>query len=165
MKKILLTLFLINFYINTNLKGQTTITLDLPSINTEKGETIIENPKEKHNFLSTIIFEGQIGMSYGLESMFINFGGPGLKLKIAKKFRLGLNMASAIRIKTENDLPISQSRITASLGIMPSFTYKRLSAIVAFYTFKVDVMDEEGNIIKNADRLKPTFGLAYRFGK
>jgi hypothetical protein len=165
MKKILLTIFSLILYTTTNLNGQTALTLDMPNIRTEKDETIITNPKEKRSFLSTVIFDGQIGMTYGLQSLFINFGGPGLKLKIAKKFRLGLNMASAIRFKTENELPLSQSRIGASLGIMPSFTYKRLSAIVAFYTFKVDVSDEEGNIVKNAECLKPTFGLAYRFGK
>ena len=159
MKKILFAT-LTALTIGVNAKAQTVATAEPSSKTTNEKTTTTTTPS-----LSAVAFSGQVGVSYGSQSAFLNFGGPGLKFTLSKAVSVGLNMTPSIRFRTESDLPTVQSPVAVSLGIMPSIAYKKFSFIVAFHVFKVDVTTAEGQVIKGADRLKPTFGLAYKFGK
>jgi hypothetical protein len=157
MKKILLsTLTVLTISLST--KAQTVASIE-PTTKNNNDKTTTSGS------LTAVAFSGQVGISYGFQSTFLNFGGPGLKFSFNKAISVGLNMAPSIRVRNETDLAITQAPYAVSLGVMPSISYKKFSAIVAFHMFKVDVVNAEGQTVKGADRLRPTFGLAYKFGK
>jgi hypothetical protein len=159
MKKILLATLTV-LAISVCSKAQTIASTEPTSkSNNEKTTTTTSSS------FTAVAFSGQVGFSYGSQSAFLNFGGPGLKFSFNKAISMGLNMAPSIRVRNETDLAITQAPYAVSLGIMPSISYKKFSMIVAFHMFKVDVLNAEGQTVKGADRLRPTFGLAYKFGK
>lgn len=59
-------------------------------------------------------FEGQIATTTDSKGVFVNFGGPGIKLK-TKYFNLSLNMMPSLRFQEEGTKPL----VTPILGVGP----------------------------------------------
>jgi hypothetical protein len=88
-------------------------------------------------------FEGMIGLSYGNETLGINVGGPSLKYRIAKDFKIGVGAFPS--------LIIVDSKAYPRLAVSPIIEYKKWMAITPYYGFDT------------SNKAIWTFGLGYKF--
>jgi len=88
-------------------------------------------------------FDGMIAASYGTETLGINVGGPSLKYKFTKKFKVGAGAFPS--------LIIVDGKATPRLAVSPIIEYTNWMLITPYYGF-------------NASN-KPiwTFGIGYKF--
>ncbi len=70
-------------------------------------------------------FEGQIAATTNGKGCFINFGGPGIKLK-AKSFHFAINMLPSLRFQKEDPKPL----ITPILGVGPQFYFLKSKRLI-----------------------------------
>ncbi|ALM47455.1 hypothetical protein AMR72_00235 [Flavobacterium psychrophilum] len=88
-------------------------------------------------------FDGMIAMSYGSDTFGINVGGPSLKYKFTKGFKVGVGAFPSIMIADEKAVP--------RLAISPIIEYKNWMFITPYYGYDTK------------DKQIWTFGLGYKF--
>lgn len=88
-------------------------------------------------------FDGLLAVSYGNKSCGINVGGPSLKYKFSKKFKIGAGAFPS--------LFITKGKAAPRLAVSPIVEYRRLMFITPYYGF-----DSHNNAIW-------TFGIGYKF--
>jgi hypothetical protein len=88
-------------------------------------------------------FEGMIGVSFNKETIGINVGGPSLKFKFNKNYKIGVGAFPS--------LVIIDKKVYPKLGVSPILEYKNWMFIAPYYGYD------------NKDKLIWTFGLGYRF--
>lgn len=88
-------------------------------------------------------FDGMIAVSYGSETLGINVGGPSLKYKFTKSFKIGVGAFPSLIFVDDRAYP--------RLAVSPIVEYKNSMAITPYYGY--DAKDE------------PiwTFGIGYKF--
>jgi hypothetical protein len=89
-------------------------------------------------------FDGMIGVSYGTETLGINVGGPSLKYKFSKKFKIGAGAFPSLIIQ-ENGKALPR------LAVSPIIEYTNWMFITPYYGFDAK------------DRAIWTFGIGYKF--
>jgi len=87
-------------------------------------------------------FDGMLAVSYGNETLGINVGGPSLKYKFTKSFKVGVGAFPSLIVADDKAYP--------RLAVSPILKYKDWMAITPYYGY--DAKDE------------PiwTFGIGYR---
>jgi hypothetical protein len=88
-------------------------------------------------------FDGLLAVSYGSKSFGINVGGPSLKYKFSKKFKVGAGAFPS--------LFVTKGKAAPRLAVSPIVEYRRLMFITPYYGF-----DSHNNAIW-------TFGIGYKF--
>lgn len=88
-------------------------------------------------------FDGMIALSYGTETLGINVGGPSLKYKFTKKFKVGVGAFPS--------LIIVDSKAVPRLAVSPIIEYTNWMFITPYYGFNAD------------DKAIWTFGVGYKF--
>lgn len=88
-------------------------------------------------------FDGMIAVSYGTETLGINVGGPSLKYKFTKKFKVGVGAFPS--------LIIVDSKATPKLAVSPIIEYANCMFITPYYGFNAN------------DKAIWTFGVGYKF--
>jgi len=88
-------------------------------------------------------FDGMIAMSYGSDTIGINVGGPSLKYKFTKSFKIGVGAFPSIMIADEKSVP--------RLAVSPIIEYKNWMFITPYYGYDTK------------DKQIWTFGLGYKF--
>lgn len=130
MKKYVITALLIFSAVVTYAQQQPTTTTDA-----ELKNTMPKNVEAG--------FDGMLAMSYGSKSFGINVGGPSLKYKFSKKFKVGVGAFPS--------LFIAKGKAAPKLAVSPIIEYSHLMLITPYYGF-----DAHNNPIW-------TFGVGYRF--
>jgi hypothetical protein len=87
--------------------------------------------------------DGMLAISVGSNTIGINVGGPSLKFKINKNFRIGAGAFPSLVIIDNKAFP--------KLGVSPSIEYKHWMVIAPYYGYDAK------------DKMIWTFGLGYRF--
>ena len=87
--------------------------------------------------------EGMIALSAGSRTIGINVGGPSLKFKCNKNFKIGVGAYPSLVIIDKKAFP--------KLGVSPSIEYKHLGVIAPYYGYDAN------------DKMIWTFGLGYKF--
>ncbi len=87
--------------------------------------------------------DGMIAMSFGSKTIGINVGGPSLKFKFNKNFKIGAGAFPSLVIIDKKAFP--------KLGVSPSIEYKHWMAIAPYYGYDAE------------DKMIWTLGLGYRF--
>lgn len=100
-------------------------------------------PQLKPEKLVDLGFEGMIGLSFNKETIGINVGGPSLKFKFNKNFKIGVGAFPSLVIIDKKAYP--------KLGVSPIVEYKNWMFIAPYYGYD------------SKDQLIWTFGLGYRF--
>ncbi|HLA54844.1 MAG TPA: hypothetical protein VK623_01985 [Flavobacterium sp.] len=95
----------------------------------------------KNNFEAG--FDGMLGISYGSETLGINVGGPSLKYKFTKNFKVGAGCFPSLIVMDKKALP--------RLAVSPIIEYKRWMFITPYYGYDAK------------DKQIWTFGLGYKF--
>ena len=88
-------------------------------------------------------FEGMIGLSFNKETIGINVGGPSLKFRFNKNYKIGVGAFPSLVIIDKKAYP--------KLGVSPILEYKNWMFIAPYYGYD------------SKDQLIWTFGLGYRF--
>lgn len=88
-------------------------------------------------------FDGLLAVSYGSQTLGINVGGPSLKYKFSKKFKVGVGAFPSLVIADDKAIP--------KLGLAPIIEYKRWMFITPYYGY-----DSKNKQIW-------TFGIGYKF--
>lgn len=88
-------------------------------------------------------FDGMIAVSYGTETLGINVGGPSLKYKFTKNFKVGVGAFPS--------LIIVDSKAAPRLAVSPIIEYTNWMFITPYYGFNAD------------DKAIWTFGIGYKF--
>ena len=88
-------------------------------------------------------FDGMIGISYGSKTLGINVGGPSLKYKFTKNFKVGVGAFPSLIVLDKKALP--------RLAVSPIIEYKRLMFITPYYGYDAK------------DKMIWTFGFGYKF--
>jgi hypothetical protein len=88
-------------------------------------------------------FEGMVGLSFNKETIGINVGGPSLKFKCSKDFKIGVGAFPSLVVIDEKAFP--------RLAVSPIIEYKHWMIITPYYGY-----DTKDNQIW-------TYGLGYRF--
>ncbi|MDV6169734.1 hypothetical protein R1T16_14955 [Flavobacterium sp. DG1-102-2] len=88
-------------------------------------------------------FDGMLAMSYGSSTFGINVGGPSLKYKFTKKFKVGVGAFPSLIIADDKAVP--------RLAVSPIIEYNNWMFITPYYGYD------------NKDKQIWTFGLGYKF--
>lgn len=88
-------------------------------------------------------FDGLLAVSYGSQTLGINVGGPSLKYKFSKKFKVGVGAFPSLVIADDKAIP--------KLGLAPIIEYNRWMFITPYYGY-----DSKNKQIW-------TFGFGYKF--
>jgi len=88
-------------------------------------------------------FEGMIGLSFGDDIVGINVGGPSLKFKFSKNFKIGVGAFPSLVVVDKKAYP--------KLGVSPILEYKKWMIITPYYGYDAN------------DKTIWTFGLGYKF--
>ena len=88
-------------------------------------------------------FDGMLGLSYGTKTFGINVGGPSLKYKFSKKFKIGAGAVPSLIIQDSKAFP--------RLAVSPIIEYTNWMFITPYYGFNA----------KN--KAIWTFGIGYKF--
>lgn len=106
--------------------------------------------------VAVVATNGLVGAAYSPSgnSMFLNFGGPGIKCSV-KKWSFGVAMYPSMRLRLDDKLP----NVSAQLGGGFNIAYDRFSIIVPFY-----LTGASPSGTANVE-MAPAFGLAVRIGK
>jgi hypothetical protein len=88
-------------------------------------------------------FDGLLAVSYGSETLGINVGGPSLKYKFTKKFKVGVGAFPSLFIADDKAVP--------RLAVSPIVEYNRWMFITPYYGYDA----------KNKQIW--TFGIGYKF--
>lgn len=88
-------------------------------------------------------FDGMLGLSYGTDTMALNVGGPSLKYKFNKNFKVGIGaFPSLIHM---------DDKVQPRLAFSPIVEYKRWMLITPYYGYNSE------------DKMIWTFGVGYKF--
>jgi opacity protein-like surface antigen len=111
--------------------------------------------KPKTN-VSVVATNGLVGAAYSPSgsSVFLTFGGPGLKCTTGK-ISFGVAMYPSLRVRTD----AAQTSVSGILGGGFNIGYDRFSIIVPFY-----LTGKSASGTPNVE-MAPAFGLAVRIGK
>lgn len=88
-------------------------------------------------------FDGMIAMSYGSDTFGINVGGPSLKYKFTKGFKIGVGAFPSLMIADDKAVP--------RLAVSPIIEYRNWMFITPYYGYDTK------------DKQIWTFGLGYKF--
>jgi len=88
-------------------------------------------------------FDGMLAVSYGSKTFGINVGGPSLKYKFTKNFKIGAGAFPSLLIMDKKAQP--------RLAVSPIIEYKNWMLITPYYGYN------------SKDRMIWTFGLGYKF--
>lgn len=88
-------------------------------------------------------FDGMLAMSYGSDTFGINVGGPSLKYKFTKKFKVGVGAFPSLIIADDKALP--------RLAVSPIIEYNNWMFITPYYGYD------------SKDKQIWTFGIGYKF--
>lgn len=88
-------------------------------------------------------FDGLLAVSYGSDALGINVGGPSLKYKFTKKFKVGVGAFPSLFISDDKAVP--------RLAVSPIIEYNRWMIITPYYGY-----DSKNKQIW-------TFGIGYKF--
>ena len=88
-------------------------------------------------------FDGMLAVSYGSKAMGVNVGGPSLKYKFTKNFKVGVGAFPSLFVMDDKAVP--------RLAVSPIIEYKRWMLITPYYGY-----DSNNKQIW-------TFGVGYRF--
>lgn len=88
-------------------------------------------------------FDGMIAMSYGSDTFGINVGGPSLKYKFTKSFKIGVGAFPSLMIADDKAIP--------RLAVSPIIEYKNWMFITPYYGYDTK------------DKQIWTFGVGYKF--
>ncbi|MDI1256990.1 MAG: hypothetical protein PSV16_12910 [Flavobacterium sp.] len=72
-------------------------------------------------------FDGMIGVSYGSKTLGINVGGPSLKYKFTKNFKMGIGAVPSLIVMDSKAMP--------RLAVSPIIEYKRWMFITPYYGY------------------------------
>jgi hypothetical protein len=103
--------------------------------------TAIQGVKLPKNFEAG--FEGMLAVSYGSDTFGVNVGGPSLKYKFSKNFKVGAGAFPSLVILDKKAVP--------RLAVSPIIEYKRWMFITPYYGYDAE------------NRQIWTFGLGYKF--
>lgn len=107
----------------------------------ETAPEVTEQPKKIKNVEAG--FDGLLAMSYGSKALGINVGGPSLKYKFTKKFKVGVGAFPSLFISDDKAVP--------RLAVSPIVEYNRWMLITPYYGY-----DSKNKQIW-------TFGIGYKF--
>ncbi len=107
----------------------------------EKTEVPVPPKPEEKKFEAG--FDGMIGVSYGSETLGINVGGPSLKYKFTKDFKVGAGAFPSLILVDDRAYP--------KLAVSPIIEYKKWMLICPYYGY--DPKDEQ----------IWTLGIGYKF--
>ncbi|KGO87297.1 hypothetical protein Q765_06420 [Flavobacterium rivuli WB 3.3-2 = DSM 21788] len=88
-------------------------------------------------------FDGMLAVSYGTKAFGINVGGPSLKYKFTKNFKVGVGAFPSLLIMDRKAQP--------RLAVSPIVEYRNWMLITPYYGYN------------SKDRMIWTFGLGYKF--
>lgn len=88
-------------------------------------------------------FDGMLAVSYGSKAIGINVGGPSLKYKFTKNFKVGVGAFPSLFVMDDKAVP--------RLAVSPIIEYKRWMLITPYYGY-----DSKNKQIW-------TFGIGYKF--
>lgn len=88
-------------------------------------------------------FEGMVAVSFNSKAIGINVGGPSLKFKCSKNFKIGVGAFPSLLIMDKKAVP--------KLGVSPIIEYKHWMIIAPYYGY-----DTKNKLIW-------TYGLGYKF--
>jgi hypothetical protein len=89
-------------------------------------------------------FDGMLAVSYGSETFGINVGGPSLKYKFTKNFKVGVGAFPSLIIQEDG-------KALPRLAVSPIIEYKRFMFITPYYGYD------------SKDKQIWTFGVGYKF--
>ena len=88
-------------------------------------------------------FDGMLGLSYGTDTMALNVGGPSLKYKFNKNFKVGIGaLPSLIHM---------DDKVQPRLAFSPIVEYRKWMLITPYYGYNTK------------DKMIWTFGVGYKF--
>ena len=88
-------------------------------------------------------FDGMLAVAYGTKAFGINVGGPSLKYKFTKNFKVGVGAFPSLLIMDKKAQP--------RLAVSPIVEYRNWMLITPYYGYN------------SKDRMIWTFGLGYKF--
>lgn len=88
-------------------------------------------------------FDGMLAVSYGSQTLGINVGGPSLKYKFTKNFKVGVGAFPSLILVDDRAYP--------KLAVSPIVEYKHWMAITPYYGYNAK------------DEPIWTFGIGYKF--
>ncbi len=88
-------------------------------------------------------FEGMIGVSFNSKTVCINVGGPSLKFRCSKNFKIGVGAFPSLIIMDKKAYP--------KLGVSPIIEYRHWMIITPYYGYDT------------ANKMIWTYGLGYKF--
>jgi len=109
--------------------------------NAQEAQTPVAPPSAEKKFEAG--FDGMIGVSYGTKTLGINVGGPSLKYKFSKKFKIGCGAVPSLIVQDGKAFP--------RLAVSPIIEYTNWMLIAPYYGF-----DAKNKAIW-------TFGIGYKF--
>jgi len=89
-------------------------------------------------------FDGMLAVSYGSETLGINVGGPSLKYKFTKNFKVGVGAFPSLIVQEDG-------KALPRLAVSPIIEYNRFMLITPYYGYD------------SKDKQIWTFGVGYKF--
>ncbi|TRW23944.1 hypothetical protein FMM05_12355 [Flavobacterium zepuense] len=88
-------------------------------------------------------FDGMLAVSYGSDTFGINVGGPSLKYRFSKNFKVGVGAFPSLIVLDKKAVP--------RLAVSPIIEYKHIMFITPYYGYDTN------------DKQIWTFGIGYKF--